>query len=341
MPARLVAVVTLAVAALVAAPAYGKGDVTATIVTPIPADAEPGTQVRVVWSLRIEEGSHPVNADGVYLRRRRRRRLTAGRLRPSGSARGRVYAATVRVPVGGVERAVVGIRGTASYAGGRTVRRDAFFALANEPVAAASSGRSWGMPLTGIALAAFAAVALGLAWSRRAAGRSRGDGGVDSRRARRGPDRDRHALRGRRRGRPRPLPRARPPPRRQRLRRARRHRVDRRVADAHRRREGAPLAHGRGGGRRPGDRRRRRGHLRHAPLGRAREARRRRGRRRLARRHALLQQAAAARDRGALPGRRRRDRAAGRSPTTSRAASSSTSSPRRSPSSPRSRPSAR
>ena len=76
----------------------------------------------------------------------------------------------MRVPVGGVERAVVGIRGTASYAGGRTVRRDAFFPLANEPVAAASSGRSWGMPLTGIALAALAAVALGLAWSRRAQG---------------------------------------------------------------------------------------------------------------------------------------------------------------------------
>ena len=167
MPVRLVAVVALAVAAFVAAPAYGKGDVTATMVTPIPADAEPGTQVRVVWSLRIEEGSHPVNADGVYLRVVGADGSQQDAYARPGAHEDGVYAATVRVPVGGVERAVVGIRGTASYAGGRTVRRDAFFPLANEPVAAASSGRSWRMPLTGIGLAAITVVALGLAWRRR------------------------------------------------------------------------------------------------------------------------------------------------------------------------------
>ena len=47
------------------------------------------------------------------------------------------------------------------------MRRDAFFPLANEPVAAASPGRSWRMPLTGIGLAAITVVALGLAWRRR------------------------------------------------------------------------------------------------------------------------------------------------------------------------------
>jgi hypothetical protein len=170
MPVRLVAVAVLVVAALAAAPAYGKGDVTATIVTPIPADAEPGMPVRVVWSLRIDEGSHPVNADGVYLRLDGADGSRQDAYARPGAHEDGVYAATVRVPVGGVERAVVGIRGTASYAGGRTVRRDAFFPLANDPVAAATSGRSWGMPLTGVALAALAAVALGLAWSRRTQG---------------------------------------------------------------------------------------------------------------------------------------------------------------------------
>jgi len=170
MPARLVFVATLTAAALVAAPAYGKGDVTATIVTPIPANAEPGTLVRVVWRLRIEEESHPVNADGVYLRVVGADGSRQDAYARPGAHEDGFYAATVRVPVGGVENAVVGIRGTASYAGGRTVRRDAFFALTNEPVAAASSGRSLRMPLAAIALAALAAVALGLAWSRRTQG---------------------------------------------------------------------------------------------------------------------------------------------------------------------------
>lgn len=170
MSARLVAVAALTVAALAAAPAYGKGDVTATIVTPIPANAQPGTPVRVVWRLRIEEGSHPVNADGVYLRVVGADGTRQDAYARPGAHEDGVYAATVRIPVGGVERAIVGIRGTASYPGGRTVRRDAFFPLANEPVAASPSGRSWGMPIAGIALAALAAVALGLAWSRRAQG---------------------------------------------------------------------------------------------------------------------------------------------------------------------------
>ena len=138
--------------------------------TPVPANAESGTPVRVVWSLRIEEGSHPVNADGVYLRVVGADGTHQDAYARPGAHEDGIYAATVQVPAGGVESAVVGIRGTASYVGGRTVRRDAFFPLVNEPVAASPSGRSWEMPIAGIALAALAAVALGLAWSRRAQG---------------------------------------------------------------------------------------------------------------------------------------------------------------------------
>ena len=168
MLARLVLVA--AAALTVAAPAFAKGDVTATMVTPIPTDAATGTPVRVVWSLRTEEGSHPVNADGVYLRV-----VGADGSRQDAYARpgpheDGIYAATIRVPAGGVQRAVVGIRGTAEYEDGRSVRRDAFFPLANAPVAGASAWRDRAMPLAALALVAVAAAALGVAWRRRPQG---------------------------------------------------------------------------------------------------------------------------------------------------------------------------
>ena len=168
MLARLVVVAGAALT--LAVPAYGKGDVTATIVTPIPADAEPGTPVRVVWSLRIEDGSHPVNADGVYLRVVAADGSRQDAYSRPGAHEDGIYAATVRVPTGGVERAVVGIRGTATGAGGRSERRDAFFPLANDPVAGASSARDWATPLAGLALAVLGAAALALARRRRPQG---------------------------------------------------------------------------------------------------------------------------------------------------------------------------
>ena len=166
--ATRVLVLTVLAAALAAAPAYAKGDVTATMVTPIPADAQPGSEARVVWSLRIDDQgqSHPVNADGVYLRLVGADGSRQDAYSRPGAHEDGIYAATVRIPAGGVERAVVGIRGNAQYEDGRSVRRDAFFPLENEPVA----GRDWRMPLTGVALAALATVAFGLAWRRRPQG---------------------------------------------------------------------------------------------------------------------------------------------------------------------------
>src|SRR4029450_14070173 len=106
MSTRVLALAVL-VAAVAAAPAYAKGDVTATMLTPIPADAERGSKVGVVWRLRIDdEGqSHPVNADGVYLR------VVGGDdsrqdaySRPGAHEDG-ISAATRRVHAGGVEGA--------------------------------------------------------------------------------------------------------------------------------------------------------------------------------------------------------------------------------------------
>ena len=99
--------------------------------------------------------------------------------------------------------------------------------------------------------------------------------------------------------RPRRLPRAVRSPPRQRLRRDRRHRHDRRGADALRRRaDDALRGRGRDGGRARDGRRGHR-HVRDGPLGAPHRAGARARRRRLPRRDAVLQQAAAARDRRA------------------------------------------
>jgi hypothetical protein len=172
MATRVAALAVLVAAAVAAAPAYGKGDVTATMVKPIPADAQPGSEVRVVWRLRIDvkEQSHPVNADGVYLRLVGAEGSRQDAYSRPGAHEDGIYAATVRVPVGGVERAVVGIRGTAEYEDGRSVRRDAFFPLANDPVAAESSGLGRVALPIALGLAVLLVVGLVLAWRRRPQG---------------------------------------------------------------------------------------------------------------------------------------------------------------------------
>jgi hypothetical protein len=168
MAIRVIALAVLA-AAVAAAPAYGKGDVTATMVTPIPADAEPGSEVRVVWRLRIDvEGrSHPVNADGVYLRLVGADGSRQDAYARPGAHEDGIYAATVRIPAGGVERAVVGIRGNAQYEDGRSVSRDAYFPLASDAVAAESSGLGRGALLLGLGLVVLATLAVVVARRRR------------------------------------------------------------------------------------------------------------------------------------------------------------------------------
>ena len=106
----LVAVTASAVAAT-ATPA--KEGVLARVLTPISRSAEPGTMVRVVWTLyHVDAGKRVLfNASGVFIRL----------FGPSGSHSTRVYAtqpelgryrAAVMVPRGGVRRVVIGLMGT-------------------------------------------------------------------------------------------------------------------------------------------------------------------------------------------------------------------------------------
>jgi hypothetical protein len=116
-----------ALAALAAVPASAKEGVEATLVAPIPANAEPGETIAAE-----ENGERqPFGAEGIYVKL-----LSASGGRPtvgdaSGSAGGG-YTATVRVPEGGIGGITVGLMGWATDATG-TRRSDAFFPVTNWP----------------------------------------------------------------------------------------------------------------------------------------------------------------------------------------------------------------
>jgi hypothetical protein len=130
----LVAVVAAGVAAL---PAAGKEGVEATLRTNVPLDAEPGTQLRIAWTLRYADGDsrgRPFGANGVFVRlvSASGARAETG-LAPTGSHASGEYAATILVPEGGIGDVEIGLRGWTSGAGG-TRRSDLLFPITNDPV---------------------------------------------------------------------------------------------------------------------------------------------------------------------------------------------------------------
>jgi hypothetical protein len=138
---RRAATILLAVtfAALAAAPASAKEGVEATLVAPIPANAEPGETITVSWTLAAEENGErqPFGAEGIYVKL-----LSASGGQPTvgdatGSADGG-YTATVRVPEGGIGGITVGLMGWASDSTG-THRSDAFFPVTNWPTGTESA----------------------------------------------------------------------------------------------------------------------------------------------------------------------------------------------------------
>ncbi len=115
----VVALVALAASVVGGTPAAAKEGVVARVLTPIPRSAEPGTKLRVVWTLSfVEDGQRRLfTAEGVFIRL----------FGPDGSRSPRVYAfqptpgryrATVTVPRGGVRKVVIGVMGTACDAAG-------------------------------------------------------------------------------------------------------------------------------------------------------------------------------------------------------------------------------
>jgi hypothetical protein len=126
-------------AALAAVPASAKEGVEATLVSPIPTDASPGETITVSWTLATEENGErtPFGAEGIYVKL-----LSAAGGKPTtGAATGSAdggYAATVRVPEGGIGGIKVGLVGWASDANG-TRRSDVFFPVTNWPTGTGSA----------------------------------------------------------------------------------------------------------------------------------------------------------------------------------------------------------
>jgi hypothetical protein len=106
-------------AALLATPVSAKEGVVARVLTPIARDAEPGSRVRIVWTLTfLHEGErHPFGGGEIFVRLVGPDGSKSRRLPAEPTLPGR-FRATVRVPRGGVARVGFGIMGTACSAEG-------------------------------------------------------------------------------------------------------------------------------------------------------------------------------------------------------------------------------
>ncbi len=132
--------VAVFVAAVAAMPAVGKEGVEARLTAAVPLDAEPGTRLRVAWTLTYLDGDtrRPFDASGIFVRL-----ISASGARPQSAfaptephARGK-FAATVVVPEGGIGDIEIGLLGWASGPGG-TRRSDLLFPITNDPVPASA-----------------------------------------------------------------------------------------------------------------------------------------------------------------------------------------------------------
>lgn len=162
-----------AVAGALAAGALAKEGFRATLTSPIPADARPGSTITVTWKITNRAGD-PFNATALFVRLRGpdRADATEGFDSPTAHTDG-AYGARVTVPKGGIAAVQIGVAGTSTDSSGKSVRSDYLFPIVNPPAldgAASDSGTgtlTWLLPL----LAGLAVVALvAFAFRRRAAG---------------------------------------------------------------------------------------------------------------------------------------------------------------------------
>ena len=125
----------VAVVALAAAlPAGGKEGVKATLTTRVPLTAPAGATLRVAWTLtyRDDRGNrHPFDGEGIFLRLLSATGAAARTVPAHGASVS--YAATVRVPAGGIRAIQIGIVGWSTGPNG-TRRADALFPITNDPV---------------------------------------------------------------------------------------------------------------------------------------------------------------------------------------------------------------
>jgi len=133
--ARIAACAALAVAATLAlaTSASAKEGYRATLTSTIPANAKPGTTIRVAWKVTNAAGDG-FNATDVFVRLRGPARgvATEGFAGFVAHADG-AYSARVKVPRGGIAAVEIGIAGTRTYANGKSERADLLFPITNPP----------------------------------------------------------------------------------------------------------------------------------------------------------------------------------------------------------------
>jgi hypothetical protein len=127
----------IALALMVTTAALAKGDAVATIDSPLPPDADPGTEITVGWTVTVPvpDGSPaPFNAEAMFIRLI----PNAGEPVEVVGRQDRLghYVATVTMPAGGLRDVEFGLRGE-SCSGGTCERSDLIFTTAEAPLAAA------------------------------------------------------------------------------------------------------------------------------------------------------------------------------------------------------------
>jgi hypothetical protein len=130
--------------------AAAKGGALASLETPIPPDADPGTKIDVAWRAWMPDAGTdwPFSGLPVFIRLisadGRRSTETMGRESPMGSGR---YEATIAIPSGGVGRVEVGLFGE-SCVEGTCTRSDLLFELPEDQRLPQSAAAAPVVPLT-------------------------------------------------------------------------------------------------------------------------------------------------------------------------------------------------
>jgi hypothetical protein len=142
----LLALGAVAVCAL-AAGASAKEGFVATLTSPIPADARPGTTLYVAWTISrpAAHGAMPFNATDVFVRLRNADGAASEGYATFKAHTDGAYRAQVTVPSGGISSVEIGVAGTRTYSSGKSERADLLFPITNPPALAGSGSGSGGI----------------------------------------------------------------------------------------------------------------------------------------------------------------------------------------------------
>jgi hypothetical protein len=135
--AALSAIVGLVTAVSLALPVLAKEGAEAKLDTALPRDAEPGSTVKVGWSVFEIDGdtTHPIHGSPIYIRLvgpdGTSTTEVMGTEVPRGSGH---YTASIEVPKGGIGEVIVGMVGESCAEAGGCQRSDMIFPLTDDPL---------------------------------------------------------------------------------------------------------------------------------------------------------------------------------------------------------------